>query len=126
MLDRRFIVENTELVRQNCAARGVHPDVDQFVALETRRRDVAQSVQELNRQANEVSKSIGKANNDAEREARKLEGRNLRDQRDAAEKEHAELDAGILAIQRTIPNLSHPDAPLGADENASREIRRGR
>ncbi len=32
MLDRRFIVENAELVKQNCVNRGVKVDVDRFVA----------------------------------------------------------------------------------------------
>ena len=36
------------------------------------------------------------------------------------------LDAEVLAIQATIPNLSHPDAPVGPDETHSRELRRGR
>ena len=65
----------------------------------------------LNRQANEVSKSIGKAKDAAEREARKEEGRRLREQATAAQ---AEIDRSLAeadAILRTIPNLTHPDAP---------------
>ena len=41
MLDRRFILENPELVQQNCDRRGVKADVARFVELETQRRDVA-------------------------------------------------------------------------------------
>lgn len=126
MLDRRFILEHPDVVSQNCAARGVTVDVDRFVTLELRRRDLAQQIQELNRAANEVSKSIGKAKDAEERESRKEEGRRLRENRDQAEAEHTALDAEILAIQRIIPNLTHPDAPIGADEHASRELRVGR
>ena len=35
MLDRRFVLENADLVRRNCAERGSQADVDRFVALET-------------------------------------------------------------------------------------------
>ena len=126
MLDRKFIVENADLVRQNCQRRGARADVDQFVALDAKRRDKQTEVDQLNQKANEVSKSIGKAKDAAEREARKNEGRQLREQTAAAQ---AELDAVLVemdAIQRTIPNMSHPDAPLGADDQANLEIRRGK
>ncbi len=35
------------------------------------------------------------------------------------------MEDKILAIQSTIPNLSHPDAPVGEDDQANLEIRRG-
>ena len=88
MLDRKYIVEHVERVKQNCANRGVSADVDRLVADEIRRRELQQDLQELNRQSNEVSKSIGKARDDAEREARKEEGRRLREQKDACQAEH--------------------------------------
>ena len=56
MLDRRFILENVDLVKQNCAHRGVRVDVDQFVALEQQRKMLQVQVEEANRKANEVSK----------------------------------------------------------------------
>ena len=61
MLDRKLIVENAALVKQNCLNRGVRADVDRLVELEQQRRNKLAEVQELNRQANEVSKNIGKA-----------------------------------------------------------------
>ena len=47
---------------------------------EAERREMQATVEELNRKANEVSKSIGKAKDADEREARKEEGRKLREQ----------------------------------------------
>jgi seryl-tRNA synthetase len=126
MLDRKFIVENAELVQQNCVHRGVTADVDQLVELERQRRAKLQEVQELNRQANEVSKTIGKAKDADEREARKEEGRRLREAKEVAQAEHDRLDAEADRIQRGIPNLSHPDAPIGVDDHANLELRKGR
>lgn len=126
MLDRKYIVDHAEQVKQNCVHRGVRADVDVLVSLEQKRRDKLQEVQELNRRANEVSKSIGKAKDADEREARKEEGRRLRQQKDAAQEEHDRLDRDIIAIQKSIPNLSHPDAPIGADDKANLELRRGK
>ena len=76
MLDRKFVVENVDAVAQNCVDRGVEIDVASLVEQETARRELQQRVQELNRLANEVSKSIGQAKDPAERESRKAEGRN--------------------------------------------------
>ena len=126
MLDRKFIFENADSVQQSSAQRGVQVELEQFVELEKQRRDVLQQVQDLNRQANDVSKSIGKAKDDAERQARKDEGRRLREQKDAAQAKHDELELQLLGIQANIPNLSHPDAPVGKDDKANLELRRGK
>jgi len=126
MLDRKFILENPQLVQENCKRRNAAVDVARFVELETRRRELQAEVDELNRRANLVSKSIGKAKDEAEREAKKEEGRLLREQ--TAERK-AELDAlvdELDAVHRSIPNLSHPDAPVGADDTANLELFRGK
>jgi len=125
MLDRKYIVDNADLVIENCQRRGVPEDVAQILELETKRRDLLQEVQELNRRANEVSKSIGKAQDDAEREARKEEGRQLRQQKDSCQEEHDAMDAQIQSLQAMIPNMSHPEAPVGVDDKANLELRRG-
>jgi len=126
MLDRKFIVDNADLVETNCRNRNAKADVRALVDQETRRRGLLAEVQELNRRANEVSKTIGQAKTPEERDARKEEGRQLRQQKDAAQAEHDRLDAEIAAIQLTIPNLSHPAAPVGVDDQANLELRRGR
>jgi seryl-tRNA synthetase len=126
MLDRKFIVDNADAVRRNCLHRGMKPDLDRFLELDADCRRKLNEVQELNRLANEFSKSIGKAKDDAEREARKDEGRQLREKKDAAQKVHDALSDELLAIQRTIPNMAHPQAPVGRDDQANVELRRGK
>jgi seryl-tRNA synthetase len=126
MLDRKYILENVDEVRKNCLHRGVEVDVDRFVALENERRAKQVEVEQLQRSANEIAKSIGKAANDAEREARKAEGRQLRDQVTAAQQAIDALAGEADALQRHIPNLTHPDAPIGVGDDASKEIRRGK
>lgn len=126
MLDRKFIIDHADRVKQNCARRGAKADVDRFVALDGQRRDLQVQVETLNRQANEVAKSIGKAADAAEREARKAQGRELREQTGKLEGELAALATEMDQIQRAIPNMSHPDAPIGADDHANLEIRRGK
>ena len=114
MLDKRFIIDNAALVQKNCTNRGVKVDVDRYVALETEARQIQQSIEELSRQANLVSKSIGKAKDDAEREQRKEEGRRLREEKDAQQGQLDRIAAEAGATYRSMPNLTHPDVPVGA------------
>lgn len=126
MLDHRFIVDSAEQVKDNCRNRGVAADVDRFVALEVERRAKQQEMDGLNRQANEVSKSIGKAKDADEREARKAEGRRLRDRCTEVQAEIEKIGEELLAIQRSIPNMTHPEAPIGPGEQSNREVARGK
>lgn len=125
MLDRKFVLENVDLVQENCVKRGVTADVAKVAALETQRRQKQQETEDFNRRANETSKLIGKASAE-ERPQIIEEGRKLRDQKDAAQKEVDRLDAEIVDLLRLIPNLTHPAAPIGADDQANLELRRGK
>lgn len=125
MLDRKLIVANPELVKKNCAERGVPSDIDQIVELERQRTEKLQAAQELNRQANEVSQAVGKAKDDLERQQRVAMGRSLREQKDVAQREHDELEAELIQRMLRIPNLTHPDAPRGGEEDAV-EVARGK
>src|SRR4051812_35563891 len=116
MLDRKFILENAAAVKENCRRRAATADIDRFVELETLRRQKQMDVEQLNRQANEVSKTIGKAKDEAEREARKAEGRRLREQITAMQAEIDQVAAEADGILGRIPNMSHPDAPYGVDD----------
>ena len=113
MLDRKFVVDNVELVKRNSVQRGASVDVDRIVDIEVQRKTCQVEVDQLNRQANETSKSIGKAKDPAQREALKEEGRRLRDETVKAQARRDQIESELLDLLRAIPNLTHPDAPVG-------------
>jgi seryl-tRNA synthetase len=125
MLDRKYVVENADQVKNNCASRGETAEVDRLVAIEAERRAIQTKIDGLNREANEVSKSIGQAKDPAEREARKEQGRQLREQVTAVTDQLKLVSDEADSILRAIPNLTHPDVPVGG-EDAAREVRRGK
>ncbi len=125
MLDRKFIVDNVELVKQNCKNRGAAADVDRFVEFEAQRRTLQTQLDETNRKANETSKSIGKAPAE-QRKALKEEGRRIREEAAGIQRKLDEVSAESDAIVRAIPNLSHPAAPVGADDKGNLELFRGK
>lgn len=125
MLDRKFILENAEAVAQNCVNRKVNVDIPRFVELETQRKAMQQEIESLNAQANATSKSIGKAKDAAQRDALKEQGRQLREGVAVKTAELDKLTEELDAIHRAIPNMSHPDAPIGEDDKSNLEVGRG-
>jgi seryl-tRNA synthetase len=124
MLDKRFILENPDLVQQNCDRRGVRVDVARFVELESQRRKLQAEIEELSRQANIVAKSIGQAKDETARNARKDEGRRIRELKDQIQAHIERLGAEASTILSNMPNMTHPEAPVGG-EDASKELRHG-
>jgi seryl-tRNA synthetase len=125
VLDRRYVAENVDAVTANCRHRGSTADVARFADLDRLRRQLQADIDRLNHEAGQVSKSIGKAADAAERETRKAEGRRLREEVAALEERQGQIVAESDEILRSIPNLTHPDAPVGG-EVAAGDMRRGR
>ncbi len=126
MLDRKFVLENLETVRQNCIHRGVPAEgLDRFLKVETERRAKQNEAEELNRQANDINSKM-KAATPEERESLKEQGKSLRERKEAAQRQHDELDREALAILAHVPNLTNPAAPIGGDDESNLEIARGK
>lgn len=126
MLDRKFILENVDAVKLNCKNRNVTADVDRFVELEQSRRELRKEVDSYNQEANVVSKSIGKCKTPEEREAKKEEGRKLREKLAEIEQKLKELEVELDQIQRSIPNMTHPDSPIGKDDGDNKVVAYGK
>ncbi len=125
MLDRKIVLENPESVKTNCLNRGVHGEVDRVVELELARRAKLAEAEESNRQANAISSQMGKATPE-QREHLKEQGRKLREEKERAQAEHDTLEREIVSLMVRIPNMAHPDAPIGKDDAANLEIARGK
>ena len=119
MLDRKFIIQNADAVRENCQRRGVTCELDQIIAMDAQRLEKLQLAEQLNRDANATSKQIPKAKDDDERKGLIEKGRQLREQKETATKEHDELEQQILELQAAIPNLTHPAVPTGGEKDAA-------
>ena len=128
MLDVKFVVANPEAVKENCRNRNtpadVLEDVDRAVALEGERRELLQSVEEIRRRQNEVAQATGKERDPQKRSALIEEGKALKSQVADEEEKLRRLEGELNLRLRRIPNLTHPDAPVGRTEDDSREIRK--
>ncbi len=126
MLDRKFIFDNVEAVKENCKNRNVTADVDRFVELETVRREKQRELEALNQESNAVSKSIGKCKTPEEREAKKEEGRIVREKLAVLQQSLNEIETEVDRIQRGVPNMAHPNAPKGVDDTCNTVVGYGK
>jgi seryl-tRNA synthetase len=117
VLDLQFLCDNLDAVRENCRNRGVEVDVDRLPALREQRSRLIQQGDELRHEQKEVSKNTGKAS--PEERPRLIErGKALRDEVSAVEAEQQAVEAEIQAALAGVPNMTHPDAPLGGEEES--------
>lgn len=128
MLDLKYVIANTEAVRKNCRNRNVPGDVlediDRAVALETERRALLSTVEEVRRRQNEVAQATGKEKDPDRRAALIEEGKRLKTDVTDQEEQLRVMDQEIRQRLRRVPNLTHPDAPIGLTEDQSRELRK--
>ncbi|MEM9828821.1 MAG: serine--tRNA ligase, partial [Planctomycetota bacterium] len=117
MLDRKLILEDPDRIAENCKRRGAQADVAKIVSLNQQRLTHLKAAEDLNRQANQTSKQIPKATAE-EKPALIAEGKRLRQEKEAAQKAHDQVEAEMLAIESTLPNLTHPDVPAGGEDDA--------
>jgi len=124
MLDLKFILENADAVRENCRNRRIQADVDRLVELAGRRKELLQEAEELRRRRNENSQATSREKDPQRREQLIAEGRALKERITTCEKELARVNAEIRTEQARIPNMTHPDAPIGEGEESNREVGR--
>lgn len=128
MLDLKYVIANTEAVRQNCRNRNVPDDVlediDRIVALEGERKGLHAAVEEIRRRQNEVAQATGREKEPERRAALIEEGKGLKAEVGDQEERLRVMDDEIRQRLRRVPNLTHPDAPVGQSEDDSRELRK--
>ena len=123
MLDLKFIRDNAEAVKENCKNRGVEADVDLVVELSDRRSRLIGELNELRQRQNVLSKEIPQS--DPEERVRLIEeSKSVKVQIPRRDAELYEVEARLKEEQLNIPNMTHPDSPIGKDDTENVEIRR--
>ncbi len=119
MLDRKFILENLDLIKTNIANRGMQVRLDEFVQLETQRKALLQQVEALRAEANALAKGAGPI------EEKRAKGQQLKAQEATLNDQLKQTESQAEAIYLTIPNLTAPESPAGGEE-CSLDIARGK
>ena len=125
MLDKNFVRENLDFVRERLAARGGAYPLEELVAADAGWKEVQGRIEELRRRRNEASEAIGKvkrAGGDTAAEQARV--KEISSEIKTLEEEARAAEERLLGCLHTIPNLPHPSVPVGRDESANVEVRR--
>jgi seryl-tRNA synthetase len=124
MLDIQFIREHLGAIRTNCRNRNMRAEVDRVVELDDERKQLVQETQVLQQRRNELSKSIPKEKEASRKQALIREGQALREKIAGLETRLKQVEADHRTVLLTIPNMSHPDAPIGTTAEDNKVLRR--
>ncbi len=124
MLDLRFLRDNLELVRENTRNRQVDADPDRVAALYDKRGGLIREIESLRRSRNDNARAMKQKLPGEKRQELIEEGRRLKERIAAGEALLEETEGQLLEEARRIPNLTHPEVPVGAGEEGNRELSR--
>ena len=124
MLDIRFIKEHLEQVKKNITDRNMVADADLVVKLYDEKTALQQKLDGLRQQRNEnAAKMKGKLEQDV-RNALIAEGKKLKEDIAALEKEFEDKEKAFKVAMMDIPNMAHPDAPIGKEDKENLEVKK--
>src|SRR5262245_52267113 len=124
MLDAQFIRDHLDLVKTNCKNRNVTADVDRVVQLDDERKRLVHETQVVQQRQNEVARLTKNEKDKAKRDELIQEGKSLKEKVAGMEKQVKQADADLRAVLLTIPNMTHPKAPVGTTPEDSKVIER--
>ncbi len=123
MLDPQYIRDHLQAVKDNCRNRNVKADVDRVVQLDDERKRLVQETQTLQQEQNEISKRMKGKLEKEQRDALIQKGRDLREKVTLLESRIKGVEADLRMVLATIPNLTHPDAPVGNENSVVRTFK---
>ena len=124
MLDIRIIRSEPDRVKGELAKVGVAPaEVDALLDADRVRREALHAVETLRAERTSASKAIRDIKDAAERERAIAAQRGVGERITAAEARVADAEAEFERRLLELPNLPHPDVPVGPDESANVAVR---
>lgn len=124
MLDFRFIKDNLEAVKANVINRNMKADVDLVVKLFDDRTRLVTVLQDMQARKNTNAAAMKGKLPQEERDKLIEEGRKIKEEINSLEKQVSVLEEELDKAGRQIPNMAHPDAPVGKEDKDNLEIKR--
>ncbi|WP_159885289.1 serine--tRNA ligase [Paenibacillus puerhi] len=126
MLDVKLLRSDLDRVKQALAKRGKPlEELDRFMDLDTRRRELLQETEQLKNRRNVVSQEVAQLKKAKENADHLIEEmKTVGDRIKVLDEEIRELETQLDAILLALPNLPQEDVPVGTSEEENIEIRR--
>jgi seryl-tRNA synthetase len=123
MLDLQFICENQALVEENCRNRAVTVDLPRLVDLARQRSHLIVEGDKHRHEQKEIAAQIPKVSDKEKRQTLIDRGKQLKQLVAENETTLKTLEVQLRELEMQVPNLTHPDAPVGAGDQGSRTVR---
>ncbi len=124
MLDYKFIKDNLDAVKENIKNRNMTADADKVVELYDKRTALVTKQQDLQQQRNENAKAMKQKLDDEKRQELIQAGKKIKEDIAEVEKELSQMEIDLDTAARQIPNMIHPDAPIGKLDTENLEIKK--
>ncbi|WP_250278079.1 serine--tRNA ligase [[Clostridium] colinum] len=125
MLDIKRIREDFEGVKKALAKRGKEYDLEIFLTLDEKRRNLLQQVEELKNKQNTTSKQVPILKKEGKDTTELMaEMKELSDKIKVLDNEVREVDEEIQTLLYSIPNTPNEKVPCGVDDTENEEIRK--
>jgi seryl-tRNA synthetase len=125
MLDLALIRQKPDFVKAEVAKLNAEAPIDQILELDERRRALLTEVEALRQKRNAVSKEIGKMKDQAQRQAKIAEMRQVGDRISALDEQLRQVEADLTQAMLWVPNLPHASVPVGPDESHNVVVHQG-
>jgi len=125
MLDPRTLAERRIEIAESCRKRGVDVDLDAAIAAQQQVTALQTRLNDTNRQRNEHQQAGKQKLEPEERTAHVEQGRRIKEEVAGIEAELREQQQALETSVEDLPNLIHPDVPVG-NEGAYRVVKEGR
>ena len=127
MLDLKFVRENPDIVKKNIENKFQFEKLplDEVIELDAKNRAAKAEADSLRASRNKLSKQIGQLMGQGKKEeAEEVKAQVAANAARLAELEaqETELEAKVLKIMMTIPNIIDPSVPIGKDDSQNVEI----
>ena len=122
MLDRRFIRENPDAVKEAVRVKGIDLDVDELLRLDRTARELQRELDDALARRKSSSKEFARAD-EARRAELRVQHEELEQQLRKLRDELAETSEKLQALLLLTPMIPWPGAPVGPDESANVTIR---
>ncbi len=124
MLDPKFIRANPETVKEAVRNKLEKVDIDEFLKLDEERRSLLQQADALKQRRNAVSEEIAREKKEGGDPGGKIEEmRAVSADIKSLDSALKDLEERINSVLVRVPNIPHPDVPVGRDESDNRVVR---
>ncbi|MFA5009574.1 MAG: serine--tRNA ligase [Candidatus Paceibacterota bacterium] len=123
MLDIKFIRENPGKVKEAIRKKMIDFDVDNFLEIDRKRREMMQGIEELNKIKNQANKEIQNAKDNEQRQTIISQMQELDRNSDNKEQEFKKIDEEFQKLLLLIPNIPDESVPEGKSDADNVEVK---